>query len=125
MEGGGSGKEMCPLSETEHQVAGSGLEAFEDDPWSLRWDGLSHRSGQKWRGGEPGAPREPADHADYWRGPSLAAPSHITAQTARVYWLHPNKQANTDDSLVHKTLNRHHMRTIGRSYTEEQRKIWV
>ncbi|KAL3044661.1 hypothetical protein OYC64_013031 [Pagothenia borchgrevinki] len=64
MEGGGSRKEMCPLSETEHQVAGSGLEAFEDDPWSLRWDGLSHRSGQKWRGGEPGAPREPADHAD-------------------------------------------------------------
>ncbi|KAK1904830.1 Chromatin structure-remodeling complex protein RSC3 [Dissostichus eleginoides] len=61
----------------------------------------------------------------YWRGPSLAAPSHITAQTARVYWLHPNKQANTDNSLVHNTLNRHHMRTIGRSYTEEQRKIWV
>ncbi|KAK9518249.1 hypothetical protein VZT92_023561 [Zoarces viviparus] len=55
---------MYPLSEMEHQVAGSGQEAFEDDPWSPRWDGLYHRSGQRWQGGEPGGPREPADQAD-------------------------------------------------------------
>lgn len=35
-EGGGNGKEMHPLSEIEHQVAGSGQEAFEADPRTLR-----------------------------------------------------------------------------------------
>lgn len=34
-------------------------------------------------------------------GPAPTTPSHIAAQTARVNWLHPNKQANTDNSLVH------------------------
>lgn len=44
-EGGENRKEMYPLSKMEHQVAGSGQEAFEADPWSLRWVGFSDRSG--------------------------------------------------------------------------------
>ncbi len=60
-------------------------------------------------------------------GPSLTAPSHITVQTARVNWLHPNKQANTDNSLVLNKLNRHilHMKTLGRVSTAECGQICV
>ena len=50
-----------------------------------------------------------------------AAPGYITVKTTRVNWLHPNKRANTDDSLVDKKLNRHILpiKTLGRTSIAE------
>lgn len=43
----GMERKCTPCPKMEHQVAGSGQEAFEADPWSLRWGGLGHRSGAR------------------------------------------------------------------------------
>lgn len=49
-----------------------------------------------------GRPRRSIMGEEEWSqlGLSPTAPTHITVQTARVNWLYPNKQANTENSLV-------------------------
>lgn len=121
MEGEGNGKEMEPWSKMEHQVAGSGQEAFEADPLCAGMALLIDwaRDGREGSQVPPEAPQTTqiynGQEGEWSRlGPSPTALSHFTVQTARVIWLHPNKQANTANSLVHNKLDRHnlHMKTL-------------
>lgn len=103
---------MCPSSNVKHQVTGSGQgEAFEDDPLLpvLGWTQQSIQAGQGCGEGSQVPPEGPGDHADLiWAkrtmesagGSASVLPGCISVQTARIHWLHPNRQKNTDNSLV-------------------------
>lgn len=108
-EGAGTKCTRCPKWNTRWQEVGR--RPLKTTPGPLpRWDGLCDRSGQRWQGGRPGAPPPLHPHpspracrsimgkegSDVGSGPGPLLP---------VNWLHPNKQANTDNSLVHNKLN--------------------
>lgn len=111
--------------------------------WNTRWQEVGRRplkltpglcagtaslidSGRDGREGSQVPPEAPQTTQIYngrggeWSrlGPSPTALCLIIVQTARVSWLHPNNQANTDNSLEHK-LHRQdpHMKTLERVST--------